>query len=269
MRDITLCHPRLQFLAGRLEEECRTRGLSIKIGETYRTVLEQENLYAQGRTKPGDIVTNARGITYDSFHQWGTAFDFYRNDGRGAYNEEGQFFEKVGAIGESLGLEWGGSWKSIKDKPHFQLPDWGSGTEEIKKLYKTPDEFKKTWTSKTPGWLKEEGGWRFYIGTSGIYIKDDWYKDGDNWYWFNDLGFMVHDDWILYKDEWYYLNSDGCMAHSQWVVWKSQLYRLTEDGTMFEGELELKTDETGALKAEMEERDSKESAGKESVIEER
>ena len=100
MRDITLCHPRLQFLAGRLEEECRTRGLSIKIGETYRTVLEQENLYAQGRTKPGDIVTNARGITYDSFHQWGTAFDFYRNDGRGAYNEEGQFFEKVGAMGE-------------------------------------------------------------------------------------------------------------------------------------------------------------------------
>ena len=44
MRDITLCHPRLQFLAGRLEEECRTRGLSIKIGETYRTVLEQDGV---------------------------------------------------------------------------------------------------------------------------------------------------------------------------------------------------------------------------------
>ena len=80
---------------------------------------------------------------------------------------------------------------------------------------------------------------------------------------------MVHAACILYMNEWYYLNSDGCMAHSQWVVWKSQLYRLTEDGTMFEGELELKTDENGALKAEMEERDSKESAGKESVIEER
>ena len=80
---------------------------------------------------------------------------------------------------------------------------------------------------------------------------------------------MVHDDWILYKDEWYYLNSDGCMAHSQWVVWKSQLYRLTEDGTMFEGELELKTDENGALKTEMEERDSKESAVKENAIEEK
>lgn len=246
MRDISLCHPQLQFLAGRLTEECRKRGLSIRIGESFRTMLEQEELYAKGRTKPGDIVTNARGITYDSFHQWGTAFDIYRNDGRGAYNEEGQFFEKVGAIGESLGLEWGGEWKSIKDKPHFQLPNWGSTTSEIKTLFKNPEEFRKTW-NKEAGWVKEQDGWRFYIGTSGIYIKNDWYKDGDKWYWFNDLGFMVNHDWVLYKDKWYYLNMDGCMASNQWVIWKSQLYRIKEDGAMFTGEVDLKTNEQGAL----------------------
>lgn len=260
MRDITLCHPQLQFLAGRLLEECRTGGLSIAIGESYRTVLEQEELYAQGRTRPGKIVTNARGITYDSFHQWGTAFDFYRNDGRGAYNEEGQFFEKVGAVGKSLGLEWGGGWKSIKDKPHFQLPDWGSGTAEIKKLYKDPEEFRKTWTTKAPGWQKEQDGWRYYIGTSGTYIKNDWYQDKGKWYWFNDLGIMVHDDWIFYKEKWYYLNTDGCMAHSQWVIWKNELYRMTEDGAMFEGEMELKTDEEGALKKEAAKEASKEAS---------
>ena len=97
MRDITLCHPRLQVLAAQLSEECGKQGLKISIGETFRTVAEQDALYAQGRTKPGSIVTNAPGSSYSSYHQWGTAFDIYRNDGKGAYNETGRFFERVGA----------------------------------------------------------------------------------------------------------------------------------------------------------------------------
>ena len=36
MRDITLCHPRLQLLAGQLVDECNKQGLKIKIGETFR-----------------------------------------------------------------------------------------------------------------------------------------------------------------------------------------------------------------------------------------
>ena len=95
MRDIALCHPRLQVLAAELLEECRKENLKIQIGETLRTKEEQDALYAQGRTKPGKIVTNAKGSSYSSFHQWGTAFDFFRNDGTGAYNESGGFFDRV------------------------------------------------------------------------------------------------------------------------------------------------------------------------------
>ena len=109
MRDITLCHPRLQTLAEQLIEECNKQGLKIKSGETLRTVAEQDALYAQGRTNPGAIVTNAPGNSYSSYHQWGTAFDIFRNDGSGAYNESGNFFDRVGAIGVSIGLEWGGN----------------------------------------------------------------------------------------------------------------------------------------------------------------
>ena len=47
MRDITLCHPRLQVLAGKLVDECNQQGLKIKIGETLRTKAEQDALYAQ------------------------------------------------------------------------------------------------------------------------------------------------------------------------------------------------------------------------------
>ena len=55
----------------------------------------------------------------------------------------------VGKIGESIGLEWGGSWKSIVDKPHFQLPDWGSTPAKLKAKYGTPEKFIATWSKTT------------------------------------------------------------------------------------------------------------------------
>ena len=150
-RDITQCHPRLQAAATKLIAECAKRGIIIKIGECFRTVAEQDALYAQGRTKPGSIVTNAKGSSYSSQHQWGIAADFYRADGKGAYNEAGDYFNRVGAIAKQLGLAWGGDWKSIVDKPHVYLPDWGSGTNILKQQYGTPDKFKATWgTAEVP-----------------------------------------------------------------------------------------------------------------------
>ena len=72
-RDITLCHPELQQKAEKLISACRGQGLLIGIGECFRTVSEQDALYAKGRTAPGSIVTNAKGTSYSSHHQWGTA----------------------------------------------------------------------------------------------------------------------------------------------------------------------------------------------------
>jgi peptidoglycan L-alanyl-D-glutamate endopeptidase CwlK len=147
-RNVSDLHPRLQTLVEKLKSECEKQGLKIEIGECLRTVEEQDALYAKGRTASGSIVTNAKGSSYSSMHQWGIAFDFYRNDGKGAYYNNDNFFSKVGAIGKKLGLEWGGDWKSITDLPHFQLPDWGSTAAKLKATYSTPDKFKATW-SKT------------------------------------------------------------------------------------------------------------------------
>lgn len=145
MRDINKCHPRLIELSKKLVSACKGQGLIIGIGESFRTKEEQDALYAKGRTAPGNIVTNAKGSSYSSHHQWGTAFDIYRSDGKGVYTDGDGFFEKVGKIGKSIGLEWGGDWKSPVDKPHFQLPDWGSTTTKLKKMYGTPENFMKTW----------------------------------------------------------------------------------------------------------------------------
>lgn len=149
MRKIEDLHPKLQDLIYELKAECEKQDLTIGISECLRTVSEQDELYAKGRTKKGSIVTNARGSSYSSMHQWGIAFDFYRNDGKGIYENSDKFFNKVGKIGRELGLEWGGDWKSIVDIPHFQLPDWGSTTAKLKQLYKTPETFFKTWEEST------------------------------------------------------------------------------------------------------------------------
>lgn len=153
MRDINQLHPLLQVKVNELLELCKHNGISIKIGECVRTVAEQDALYAQGRSKPGAIVTNCAGATYSSMHQWGVAFDFFLNmdiDGDGQtnddiYNNTTKIFEKVGKLGQSIGLEWGGSWKN-KDLPHFQLADWGSTAKQLKNIYGTPQKFFATWT---------------------------------------------------------------------------------------------------------------------------
>ena len=143
--DITMCHPQLQELANKLIQKCDEQGLKIKLTECFRSVYEQDLLYAKGRTLSGSKVTNAKGSSYSSMHQWGIAFDICRNDGNGAYDDFDGFFTKVSVVGKELGLEWGGDWKSIKDKPHYQLKDWGSTPSELKKKYKNPDKFKKSW----------------------------------------------------------------------------------------------------------------------------
>lgn len=147
-RDITMCHPQLQLLANKLVTECKKQGLIVKLGECFRSVAEQDALYAQGRTTKGSIVTNAKGTSYSSMHQWGVAFDVVRNDGKGAYNDSDNWFSKVAKIGKSLGLEWGGDWTSPVDKPHFQLPQWGSTPTKLKKLYGNVNNFKKTWNQE-------------------------------------------------------------------------------------------------------------------------
>lgn len=111
-------HPNLQTLARKLKDECKKQGIDALVYCGYRSIDEQNKLYAQGRTAPGQIVTNAKGGS--SYHNFKVAFDCGPVIGKSiAWNRE-DLFRKIGAIGKRLGLEWGGDFKSIKDLPHFQ-----------------------------------------------------------------------------------------------------------------------------------------------------
>lgn len=85
---------------------------------TLRTPAEQDTLYAQGRTKPGNIVTNARGG--QSMHNYGVAADFAFKNAKWQVSWNPTLFTQLGAFARTIGLEWGGDWKSFPDKPHFQ-----------------------------------------------------------------------------------------------------------------------------------------------------
>lgn len=98
---------------------CLAEGISVKVICGLRTYQEQEELYAQGRTKPGPRVTNARAGY--SWHNFGVAWDFVVFDGHGQPQWDSPQMKRCGEIGEELGLEWGGRWASPQDTPHLQL----------------------------------------------------------------------------------------------------------------------------------------------------
>ena len=102
--------------------------IKIMLLSGLRNYKHQNELYAQGRTKPGRIVTNARGGF--SNHNFGIAFDVGVFEGK-KYLGESPKYAQVGVIGRGIGLEWGGDWKNFKDMPHFQLrPGWANGMTE-------------------------------------------------------------------------------------------------------------------------------------------
>ena len=137
--------PELAVKMKQLVELSAKAGINIRITQQTRSIDEQNALYAKGRNKKGEIkhpelvVTNAKGDDYKSNHQWGTAFDICINEKGNEYDKEK--LKKVGEIGKSIGLEWGGDWKTITDNPHFELKD----AEEIKKTYKNPGEYADRW----------------------------------------------------------------------------------------------------------------------------
>ena len=120
--------PEVQPYARALVTKAGADGITIKVISGLRTYDEQNDLYAQGRTKPGRIVTNARGGF--SNHNFGIAFDVGVFEGS-QYLDESPKYKAVGVLGTDLGLEWGGNWKTIQDEPHFQLrPKWAGDLSE-------------------------------------------------------------------------------------------------------------------------------------------
>ena len=120
--------PEVRPIARALVHKAATAGIRIKVISGTRTFQAQDRLFAQGRTRPGRRVTNARGGF--SNHNFGIAFDIGIFSGT-RYLDDSPLYKAAGALGRAIGLEWGGDWRSIVDEPHFQLrPKWAANISE-------------------------------------------------------------------------------------------------------------------------------------------
>ena len=179
MKDINLLHPRLQTLCNQLLGLSRQNGIEILITQTLRTREEQDALYAKGRTVAGNIVTNGRSPY--SMHCWGLAFDFaVKVNGKVTWSRL-DLYEKVGQLGKSLGLRWGGDFKTIKDRPHFELP--GYDVNQLIKQYRTPSRFTAAFKEEVRlfkdlvnHWAEQDIKW---LAENGIVQPAEYYRPGD------------------------------------------------------------------------------------------
>ncbi len=118
-----------------MTEAIKESPFDFTITEGVRTIARQQQLYAQGRTAKGIIITNVDGLKKKSNHQpkedgFGYAVDLYP-----FYNASVQVQDKdviprlkaisihIKTVAKCLGISitWGGDFKSLYDPPHFQL----------------------------------------------------------------------------------------------------------------------------------------------------
>lgn len=150
LQRIELLHPKVREEVRDIYDEICTRltGNSMcRFTYTLRTFAEQDEIYASGRTKPGKVVSYARGG--QSYHNFGLALDFcliVDNNGDGKFEEVSwdtkKDYDKDGvsdwmevvSVFKMYKWEWGGDFKSFKDGPHFQKT-FGYTTPQLKKLY--------------------------------------------------------------------------------------------------------------------------------------
>ncbi len=114
-------------LAQNLLRLAADQGIQLKIVSAYRSPSEQQALKDSGKG-----VTNAGALL--SYHNHRLAFDVVPTEyiSLPDWNPTGPLWAKIGSIGKSVGLEWGGDWQK-KDLPHFQLT--GAPIKELKSYF--------------------------------------------------------------------------------------------------------------------------------------
>ena len=115
-------HPKVKPLMEEFIQKCTDNGIDLLVTSTYRDFESQDALYAQGRTTPGNKVTNAKAG--QSFHNYRVAMDIVPlRNGKPVWSTSGAdwtLWEAIANIGKSCGLEWAGDWKTFKEYAHFQ-----------------------------------------------------------------------------------------------------------------------------------------------------
>ncbi|WP_042357130.1 M15 family metallopeptidase [Bacillus rubiinfantis] len=124
----TELHPIVAERSKQLIQQTAKKGIVVVITDGYRSAEDQDQLYAKGRTAPGEIVTYAKGG--ESFHNFGLAIDFALKTSAGKIIWDRQYdgnkngkadWTEVVETAKGIGFEWGGDWPQFKDYPHLEM----------------------------------------------------------------------------------------------------------------------------------------------------
>lgn len=150
--DLKSLHPYFRDKIYKLIDLCQKKGIELAVVESYRTKAKQAEYYSMGKK-----YTQSRGGK--SKHQYGLAVDVVPIVKGEPKWDDKALWRRIGMTGESLGLRWGGRWRSIYDPAHFEWTG-GLSTYQLEKgLFPLPpnpqyypcleedlEELKRSWT---------------------------------------------------------------------------------------------------------------------------
>lgn len=126
-RDLRVLAPTFAARLAHGLNECRWQGLDAVVFEAARGTARQAWLYAQGRTRPGAVVTNA-ATAEASWHRYGLAVDVV--SAAKLWSTAPGWRAEVARILKAAGLDWGGDWPH-PDLPHFQFAGMKSSPSQL------------------------------------------------------------------------------------------------------------------------------------------
>jgi peptidoglycan LD-endopeptidase CwlK len=160
MRDRNKLLPQVKVKLEELEALAEQANIHFIVTQTLRSNEEQIAYYAQGRQSLEEVnelrkiaklppiaddenrhvITRAKTV-WDSYHAYGRAFDVavISSEGKINWSESIDWdsdgisdWIELGKLGESIGLEWGGNFSSLRDLPHFQFRE-GKSIVDLKR----------------------------------------------------------------------------------------------------------------------------------------
>jgi hypothetical protein len=115
--DLDALHPYFREKIMQLIAICKLKGIELKLVETFRTHAKQNEYKNMGKK-----YTRSGGGR--SKHQYGLAVDVVPVVDSVAQWDDYKLWKRIGAVGEQLGLRWGGRWRNPYDPGHFE---WTGG----------------------------------------------------------------------------------------------------------------------------------------------
>lgn len=141
-RDLAGLAPAMRRAVEAVVAEMTAGGFDPWVFECNRTAERQAWIYAQGRSRPGAIVTKAASHL-QSWHGHGLAVDIISKAKH--WGAKNAFWEALGRACRQHGLTWGGDWTRFPDRPHCQWGKCPPGPAAVDKTRTAEQGMEATW----------------------------------------------------------------------------------------------------------------------------